>query len=189
MESKSNYVISADLEPDRPIKVARDINQSHDLKYLFENDVGGGATDKLVTSAVAIPQFFSRKKSKRRAYRILFDSGSDGDILFARKRVGEYVPAKLRMAPQKWRTSCGVFETSKVGEDLEFLFPEFSETRTYRVSPDIFELPASADKPTYDLIIGVKTMQKWNTVLNIDQELININHQTLTIQDFESLGD
>ena len=61
MESKANYVISSDLEPDRPIKVARDTNQSHDLKYLFENDVGGGAADKLVTSAVGIPQFFSQK--------------------------------------------------------------------------------------------------------------------------------
>ena len=85
------------------------------------------------------------------------------------------MPAKLRVAPQKWRTSCGTFETSKVGKDLEFLFPEFSETRTYRVSPDIFELPASADKPTYNLIIGVKTMQKWNAVLDFDQEMIAID--------------
>ena len=61
MESKANYVISSDLEPDRPIKVARDINQSHDLKYLFENDVGGGVINKLVTNSVAIPQFVSKK--------------------------------------------------------------------------------------------------------------------------------
>ena len=132
-----------------------------------------------MTSAVAIPQFLSRKKSIRRPYRVLFDSGSDGDILFTRTRVGERVPARERVAPQKWRTSCGTFETSKVGEDLDFLLPEFSETRTYRVSPDIFELPACADEPTYDLIIGVETMQKWKCVLDFDHELVTIDNQTL----------
>ena len=99
------------------------------------------------------------------------------------------MPAKLRMAPQKWRTSCGVFETLKIGKDLEFLFPEFSETRTYRVSPDIFELPASAAEPTYDLIIGVETMRKWSAVLDFNQELITIDHQTLPMRDFGSLRD
>ena len=99
------------------------------------------------------------------------------------------MPTIFRVAPQKWRTSCGTFETSKVGKDLEFLFPEFSETRTYQVSPDIFELLAHANKPAYDLIIGVKTMQNWNAVLNFDQEMITIDNQTLPMRGLGILKD
>ena len=99
------------------------------------------------------------------------------------------MPAKRRLAPQKWRTSCGTFETTKVGDELAFLFPEFSESRMYRVSPDIMELPAHADQPAYDLIIGVKTMAKWGVVLDFVQEVICIDKQFVPMREIESLRD
>ena len=94
-----------------------------------------------VTCIVAIPQFSSRSLSQRRVYRVLLDSGSDGDLAFVRKGMKESVPCKKHIAPQKWHTSSGTFVTNKVGHNLEFIFPEFSESRMVTISPDIFELP------------------------------------------------
>ena len=123
-----------------------------------------------VTCVVAIPQFSSRSLSQRHVYRVLLDSGSNGDLAFICKGMKESVPHKNRIAPQRWRTSSGTFITDKVGDNLEFIFPEFSESRMVTISPDIFELPKTSPQPAFDLIIGIETMTKLGMVLNFDDK-------------------
>ena len=46
--------------------------------------------------------------------------------------------------------SNGTFVTDKMGDNLEFIFPELSESRMVTISPDIFELPKTSPQPAYD---------------------------------------
>ena len=122
-------------------------------------------------------------------YRVLLDCGSDGDLAFVHKGVKESVPCKKRIAPQKWCTSNGTFVTYKVGNNLEFIFPEFSESRTVTISPDIFELPKMSPQPAFNLIIGIETMTKLGMVLNFDDKMIMIDQQMLPMRAFESISN
>ena len=70
----------------------------------------------------------------------------------------ESVSYKKHIAPQRWHTSNGTFVTAKVGHNLEFIFPEFSESRMVTISSDIFDLPKTSLQPAFDLIIGIETM-------------------------------
>ena len=56
--------------------------------------------------------------------------------------------------------SNGIIVTDKVGDNIEFIVPEFSESRMVTISPDIFELPKMSLQPAYDLILGIETMTK-----------------------------
>ena len=120
---------------------------------------------------------------------MLLDSGSDGDIIFVRKDTNDTVPYKRRYSPQKWRTSNGTFKTTKVGDDLDFCFPEFSESRIVTVKPDIFELEKSADPPAYDMILGIDTLVKLGVVLDFNTKSITIDSQTLPMRSMHSLKD
>ena len=140
------------LDDVKPIKIiAKNTN-----KLQSKVVIGKG----LCCNIVALPHFGSKNNKSRRPYRVLLDSGSDGDILFVRRNTPDCVPTKRRISPQKWRTSCGTFKTDKVGKDLEFSFPEYSESRLITISPDIMELPESAQPPAYDLILGVQTKEQ-----------------------------
>ena len=171
-------------EPDGtlPIKIVANNNtklQSNKVK------IGRGLT----TSIVALPHFLYKDKQKRRVYRVLLDSGSDGDILFARVGTDECVPCKRRISPQKWRTSNGTFSTEKVGDDLEFSFPEFNESKRVKIRPDIVELPTSAPQPAYDIIIGCETLSQLGCVLNFDDNTITIDQHKLPMRSHNSLRD
>ena len=77
----------------------------------------------------------------------------------------------------------------KVGNNLEFIFPEFSESRTVTISPYIFELPKTSLQPAYDLNIGIETMTKLGMVLNFNDKTITIDHQTLPMRTLESISN
>ena len=112
----------------------------------------------------------------------MLDSGSDGDLAFVRKGMKESVPHKNCIAPQRWRTSSSTFVTDKVSDNLEFIFPEFSISRTVTISPDIFELPKMSPQPAFNIIIGIETMTKLGMVLNFKDKMITIDHQTLPMR-------
>ena len=42
-------------------------------------------------------------------------------------------------------------------------FPAFSESKLFKLKPDIVDIPATENKPVYDLIIGVETMANGNS--------------------------
>ena len=108
-------------------------------------------------------------------YHVLLDSGSNGDLAFVCKGMKETVTCKKRIVQQRWCTSNGTFVTDKVGNNLEFIFPEFSESRMVTISPDIFELPKTSLQPAFDLIIGIETMSKLGVILNFDEKTIMID--------------
>ena len=115
----------------------------------------------------------------------MLDSGSDGDIYFKHKLNKEYIPAKERFAPQWWRTSNGTFKTTKVG-NLEICFPEYSNNKQILVRPDIVDIPADQDLPTYDLILGVETMSKLGIVLDFGEKMITIDQIKLPMKPIKS---
>ena len=122
-------------------------------------------------------------------YCVLLDSGSDGDLAFVHKGMKESILCTKCIAPQRWCTSNGTFVTDKVGNNLEFIFPEFSESRMVTISPDIFELPKTSPQPAFDIIIGIETMSKLGMIIIFSENTIMIDQQTLPMRTFESISN
>ena len=129
-----------------------------------------------------------RTKSAKRVWRILLDSGADGDLLFLHPKTREYIPQKERFAPCKWRTSNGTFQTTKVG-DFELLLPKFSKSKLVKVKPDIIEIPKESSPPVYDMIIGIETMSKLGVVLDFNNHEITLDHITVPMRPLRSFMD
>ena len=132
-------------------------------------------------TVVAVPKYKNAKK-KNEFWRILLDSGSDGDLLFVHQDSNKRIPWKERIAPQKWRTSNGTFKMTKVGV-LELTFPEFSESKLFSIRPDIVYISASKSKPVYNMILGTKTMSRMGVVLNFKEKSIMIDQISLKMKD------
>ena len=121
-------------------------------------------------------------------WRVLLDSGSDGDLLFVQKGLKENVPFKERFRPQKWRTSNGTFRTTKVG-NLDMIFPEFSESKVMHLTPDIVDIPEKEAKPAYDLILGTETLAKLGVILDFESKTITIDQCKLNMVSNTSFTD
>ena len=138
------------------------------------------------STVAAVPQLLKNgKQTAKRVWRVLLDSGSDGDLLFPHRSNTERIPQKERFAPQKWKTSNGTFRTTKVG-NLELKFPEFSESKLFKLKPDIVDIPPEMNKPVYDLIIGVETMAKMNIVMDFARMEITIDHNKIPMRSTKS---
>ncbi len=99
------------------------------------------------------------KVGRTKLWRVLLDSGSDGDVLFTKKDFKE-IPYTKQLVQQVWQSSMGNFKTDKVGEEIELEFVEYSENKRCAVSPDIMEYDEEDYDPKFDLIIGTQTMQE-----------------------------
>ena len=88
----------------------------------------------------------------------------------------------------EWHTSNGTFITDKVNNNLEFIFPEFSESRTVTIKQDIFELPKLVLQLVYDLILGEETITKLSVVLNFIDKTITKDQQKLPMQTLRVLA-
>ena len=51
----------------------------------------------------------SKLKKGIKFWRVLLDSGSDGDVIFIKKNKKCHFPVKRKRQPQTWKTSCGQF--------------------------------------------------------------------------------
>ena len=98
------------------------------------------------------------KISQTKLWRVLLDSGSDGDVLFVKKGSKE-IPYSKQLVPQVWQSSMRHFKTDKVGEGIKLEFVEYSENKRCAISLDIMECDADDYNPKFDLIIGTQTMQ------------------------------
>ena len=151
------------------------------------------------TAVIAVPQIRENRKNKKkrkidinsppddkgtRIWRVLLDSGADGDLFFKRKS-GTRLPSKKRAHANRWRTSNGTFTTTRVAE-LDLTFPEFSERKLLHIEPDIVDLPDDS-QPVYDLILGVKTLEKLGIILNFEDRNITVDKITLPMRTMESL--
>ena len=126
---------------------------------------------KLVTAAIGKPQFdgiqghLGSKRNNKLLWRVLLDSGSDGDILFQRKNDKLKVPYTKRINPQFWHTSMGLFKTEKLAE-FSLSFPEYAASKRIDLRPDIVEYDPDEYQPKFDLIIGTATMKELGIVLD-----------------------
>ena len=118
------------------------------------------------------------KPQKEKVWTVLLDSGSDDDLYFHHPSNGFSLPFKRRLVPLNWRTSCGTFETAKVGR-VEVVFPDFNNSKEILLEPNIVEMPKSSPMPGYDIILGVRTMAQLSCVLNFDDRSITLDGSTL----------
>ena len=128
------------------------------------------------------------KRHNKTIWRVLLDSGSDGDILFQRKGLNKKrtVPYTTRLTPKVWQTSMGLFKTEKVG-DFDLTFPEYSGNKRLHLNPDILEFDPDDYEPKFDLIIGTETMEELGIVLNFKRRCITIDQIELPMRRLQEL--
>jgi hypothetical protein len=97
--------------------------------------------------------------ARKKAIRVLLDSGSSGDLLFMKKGASKYMHMVNRVTPRSWGTSNGTFITKHVG-DIEIAFVDYSESKRIRLRSDIVEYSPGKSAPMYDLIFGKETMHE-----------------------------
>ena len=136
--------------------------------------VNGEGISAVVAATVVLIKKIKKQQPQTKAWRVLLDSGSDGDLIFITKKDLKNIPHKKRYAPETWETSNGTFKTTKVGE-LELIFPEFSRSKLFSLSPDVVELQTYDEEPMFDLIIGVETLAKYGIVLDFGTKVITID--------------
>ena len=147
------------------------------------------------TAVLAQPYFEGQKSlsSSRRhevpLWRVLLDSGSDGDLLF-RKRgarsLNKSVPYVIRAIPQSWHTSSGIFRTEKQGE-CQVVFVEYSQSKRVTINPDIVEYDEKGPEPLFDLVIGTETMSRLGIILDFQTKMITIDDAKLPMRHIQSL--
>ena len=113
-----------------PIKSPTEIIINYNNYSYHSKEINSNPNKPGVTAVFAIPQFTTRSKKNRRSSRqtikfwhVLFDSCSDGDIVFKHKNAKSRFPIKRRDYPMRWQTSNGIFETNKVAS-IDLVFPE-----------------------------------------------------------------
>ena len=92
----------------------------------IKNFVNGNG---IAAVAAAIPVYRDGREPKR-AWRVLPDSGSDGDLIFIKSADVKSINPIKRTHPLVWGTSNGDFKTTKVG-NVDITFPEFSKKQGF----------------------------------------------------------
>ena len=111
-------------------------------------------------------------------WRVLLDSWSDGDLIFVDKEAKSKFLIKKKSNSQKWHTSTGEFSSSKVA-NVEFKIPEFSNSNTIRLSPDLVKYLQGEYKNLYDLIKVWESLYSLNLVLYSVEQAIMLTIITL----------
>ena len=117
-----------------------------------------------VTANVAAP-FLKGKgdhfwQEPDKVWWVLFDSGSDGDIVFVTKAQGKRLNTQAKLHKQVWQTSVGAFST-KEAASVDLTFPDFNQSKRMKVQPDAKYIEKDDGRiPTYYFIIDIETMMK-----------------------------
>jgi hypothetical protein len=117
--------------------------------------------------------------------RVLLDSGSDGDLIFVDKDNPMLLPSSKRLVPQWWNTLNGRFQT-KQNSEIELNFFEYSNSKRYLYAPDIVEYN-NTNKPQYDIILDVKTMEEYGIILDFKDKIITIDEVKLPMRNINYL--
>ncbi len=96
--------------------------------------------------------------------QVLLDSGSDGNLVFVDKDKPMLLPSSKRLVPQSWNCSNRMFQTKRKAE-IELNFFGYSHSKRYLAEPDIVKYDKN-NRPQYDLILGIKTMKKYDIILD-----------------------
>ena len=73
--------------------------------------------------------------------------------------------------------------------DLSLIFPEFSESKVAEIKQDVVVVKEDAPKPTYDLLIVIKSLASMGTILNFASQTITIDQVTLEMRDIAAEFD
>jgi hypothetical protein len=95
------------------------------------------------------------------------------------------LPSLKRLVPQSWNTSNGMFQT-KLKAEIELNSFEYSNSKSYLAEPDIIEYDKN-NRPQYDLIVGVKTMNRYGTILDFKDKMITVDEVKLPMQNINYL--
>jgi hypothetical protein len=125
------------------------------------------------------------KHYKQKLVWVLLDSGSDGDLVFVDKDKPMLLSSSKRLVPQSWNTLNGMFQTKHKAE-IELKFFEYSDSKRYLAEPDIIEYNRD-NMPQYDLIFGVKIMEKYGIILDFKNKMITIDEVKLPMQNINHL--
>jgi hypothetical protein len=132
------------------------------------------------------PSVSSGLKVKNTSIRVLFDSGSRGDLLFMKKRASKHISIVKQVVPQLWGTSNGTFVTDRVG-DIEISFVDYSASKKVHLQPNIVEYSLGDKVPMYDLIIGKQTIHDLGVKLDFQEETITIDEILLPVRNIANL--
>ena len=114
----------------------------------------------------------------------MLDSGSYGDLMFHEKGTTKSYPYLTRKIPKSWITSNGIFHTKGKGS-FQVNFFEYSNSKFVTLQPDIFEFEA-LNKPAFNLIIGIKSMEAIGIILDFVDKVINIDSIVLSMQSIDN---
>ena len=158
------------------------------IKTRFTNKISKVVTGDGV-SAVAVATLVPKDGARppTRAWRVLLDSGSDGDLIFVKKADLKHTNPEKRTHPNIWGTSNGAFKTTKVG-NVEMKFPEFSRNKIFSLNPDIIQRENDAKNPMFDMIIGVETLTKFGVILDFSSKTLTIDHHTITMRPLDAFS-
>ncbi len=112
--------------------------------------------------------------ARKKAIKVLLDSGSSGDLLFTKKGASKYMHMVERVTPQSWGTSNWTFTTKQVG-DIEIAFVDYSKSKRVWLRPDIVEYGPGKSVPLYNLIISKETMHELGVILDFKEKTIQID--------------
>ena len=145
---------------------------------MFILGIGKGfLTNLLLTSQKSL--------NKQKLVRVLLDSGSDGDLIFADKDKPMLLPTTKRLVPQLWNSSSGRFQTTKKAE-IELNFFEYSDSKRYLAAPDIVEY-SKINRPQSEIILGVKTMKEYGIILDFKDKMITVDEIKLPMRNINYL--
>ena len=162
-------------------------------KYLCNEEVHKCKPGR-TTAVVARPYIrglngLSNRRHVVSTWRVLLDSGTDGDLLFREKDIRSKnmsIPYVIRAIPQSWHTSHGIFRTEKRGE-CELSFVEYSLSKRVLIRPDIVEWDSKDTEPLFDLIIGTETMTRLGIILDFKSKMITIDDVKLPMRHINNL--
>ena len=147
-----------------------------------------------LTAIIAMPyyeNFFKGQSNSSmnpvHSWRVLLDSGSDGDLIFQNKQVNPSLAQETyrRCKPQVWRTTYGKFCTDKQAS-LDITIPEYSRSKRFHIEPDVVEY-SDDQMPYFDLILGVNTMERLGIILNFKDKTITVDQITLPMRHWSSI--
>jgi hypothetical protein len=127
----------------------------------------------------------SNKHCKQRIVRVLFDSGSDGDLVFVSKDKSMLLPYSKSLVPQSWNTSNGIFQ-AKCKAQIELNFFEYSDSKRFYLEPNVVEYNKDS-KLQYDLILGTATVKEYGIILDFKAKMITIDEIILPMRNFNNL--
>ncbi len=127
----------------------------------------------------------SNKHYKQKLVGVLLDSSSDGDLVFVENKKPILLPSTKRLVPQLWNTLNGMFQTKRKAKIKLNLF-EYSNSKRYLAEPNIVKHDKN-NKPQYNLILGVKTMEKYGIILDFKDKMITVDEVKLPMRNINYL--